>query len=165
MRQGGVRRSIRRSAFRWLATATLAVTGAVTVTARAEAETVHCTHTNAVSTTIEAIQAAAARWDGRCVRITGIAFAGRLYANRAARREPLNEDGNAKRSLVFLSSQAPARRGARLEIIGRVQDCRRANESVLAMMKADPTQFVMVGGYCHTSMEVTVMATNIRRAP
>jgi hypothetical protein len=37
-----------------------------------------------------------------------------------------------------------------------IADCRRANEMVQAMAEADPSQIVMVGGYCHTSLATTI---------
>jgi hypothetical protein len=76
-------------------------------------------------------------------------------------REPLGAYGDAKQSIVILATEPHKWRGRRVEVVGTIGDCRRANDMVQAMAAADPSQIVMVGGYCHTSLATTIRLNEI----
>lgn len=118
-----------------------------------------CTAANATATTIEAIRVNDHAWLGRCVRISGIHFQARLYADRKALIEPWSLYGEKTRhSLVLYRGALSRRRGkpAMVEVIGKVGSCAAQNDALSSYEAEHPGEIVMIGGYCHTSLETYV---------
>ena len=125
-----------------------------------------CTASRSESPAIARIQADPDAWIGRCVRLRGIAAAGRLYADRPALAETLRPSGKpATGSIVIYPVRAVPRpaRAASVELVGRIGSCAYAHAAMEGLRAEQPDQILMVGGYCHTSLETYVEPAQIRR--
>ncbi|MDF7775163.1 hypothetical protein P1X14_07885 [Sphingomonas sp. AOB5] len=124
-----------------------------------------CTSRTATATTIEAIQADYPAWRGKCVRVTGIAVGAQLYTDRKALLEPMDMFGENLRRSLFLYTGKPGlpwRNPARVEAVGRVGSCRDEHDAIGAIQAQSPDDIVMVGGYCHTSLQTYIRMPELR---
>ncbi|MEO7689540.1 MAG: hypothetical protein ABIS51_09650 [Sphingomonas sp.] len=116
-------------------------------------------------TTIEEIQADYAAWEGRCVRVRGIAVNIELFADRQAMLEDIGGFGKSRRRSIIILARHPQpthRRPILVEVTGAVGSCATDNAIVAAMAAAEPDSFIMVGGYCHTSLATYIRPISIR---
>lgn len=126
-----------------------------------------CTSANATPTRLEVVLADPASWQGRCVRITGIVSGARLYADRGALADWMKgpSDADAKRAIqLYRGRRVLVRSPAWRVVIGTIDSCVRENEAVEDFRHADSDSLIMVGGFCHTSLEPYFTPTAIRRA-
>ncbi len=133
-----------------------------------------CTSASATATTIKTITLDYHRWTGRCVRLSGILAGRYLLDDRKAVLEPGSANsGEAKHTILLFAetrrdmAPLPKGRPMTIEVIGKVGSCADAHAAV-AQMSRDSGDIVMVGGYCHTSMETYVTPDVVRvlsRAP
>jgi hypothetical protein len=135
---------------------------ALPVAAQAEAP---CKSANAVSKSIETIQNDYRAWRGHCVSLRGVKIRNRLYSDRNALLEPLDVYGGSIRHSIVLygwhrGSATP--KAVLAEIIGFVGSCADQNAAVEAEQAKRPDDIIMVGGYCHTSLETFVTPVSIR---
>jgi hypothetical protein len=125
-----------------------------------------CTVAETRDAPIAALKAEESPWLGKCVRVRGIAFEGRIFQDRAALTEPLEWD-SAPGSVVFLGGSGRRRQPLLVEARGRLQSCSVAHRMVDAEARATG-EILMVSGYCHTSMENYLDGAQLRvlsRAP
>jgi hypothetical protein len=118
--------------------------------------------------TIAAVRGKYEAWRGRCVRLRGIAKRGRLYADRKAMREPRELWGeDVRRSIVLYSLPPglPERTAYPAEVVGTIGSCADQHAVIAAEQTNSPNDIIMVGGYCHTSMEVYIQPSSVRRLP
>jgi hypothetical protein len=121
-----------------------------------------CTAANAKRVAIDTLKADYAPWLGKCVRVRGIAFEGRVFVDRRALLEPLHYD-DSPGSIVFLSRRSRlGRRPVTVEAVGQVQSCAFVNDVFSAEAASHPAAIVWASGYCHTSMETHLADTEIR---
>ncbi|MEN2791214.1 hypothetical protein ABC974_16385 [Sphingomonas oligophenolica] len=133
-----------------------------------------CTFASATATTIKAITLDYHRWTGRCVRLSGILAGRHLLDGRKAVLEPESPwDEKTKHRLLLYAqpwrdiAPLPKGRPITIEVIGKIGSCADANAAV-EQMSRDSGDIVMVGGYCHTSLETYVTPDIVRvlsRAP
>jgi hypothetical protein len=123
-----------------------------------------CGPRTATATKIEAVQADYASWRGKCVKLSGIVFDGRLYADRMAFAEPpLDVWKGHPRAIVIKPRKGPSRdRTPRLtEVVGRIGSCADENAAVEAM-QSQTSDIIFLAGYCHTSLENYVVPSVVR---
>lgn len=123
--------------------------------------------TGATATTVEAVRRHYDDWAGRCVRIEGLAFDGRLWSDRRALLEPSSMWGEETHRSIPIDGQRNSREPRRVEITGRIGSCATANASARAEA-ARSGEIVMILGRCHTSLEPYIAPAAIRvtsRAP
>jgi hypothetical protein len=150
---------------RLLLLAALLLAAAFAALVPSRAQTVEaCTPETAQPVGIETIQADYAAWEGRCVRLQGIAAAGTLFADRQALLEPRGAfDKDAKRSIVIYPGRIRAPDRPRMvEVVGALGSCTSQYAVIEEMRAADPDAFIMLGGYCHTSLANYVNPIEIR---
>ena len=129
----------------------------------AAAKAARCDAKSAVATSIEAVQADFAAWGGKCVKLGGIGFGWKLYADRLAVAEaPLSSWASGPRAIAIKrDSGLPRNRTAqRIEVIGTVGSCAADNE----VAESDRTRgdLFLVLGYCHASQGNYIDPTSIR---
>jgi hypothetical protein len=129
----------------------------------AHARSAPCPARAIATATIEAVQEAPEQYRGTCVRLRGILAGGRLYVDRQATlqiRDHTADDRRPKRSIVVMKRGrlAPA---ALAEVSGRVVDCGQQNDFIAAE-QAKTSDLLMLGGYCHTSMETYLDRPSVR---
>jgi hypothetical protein len=127
----------------------------------------HCSPATAKPTNIETIQSHYPDWAGQCVRLQGLGVDRHLYVDRQALTEPVQPFGaDARRSILLLPNRETSRRQserpAMLEVTGRVGSCQDANDEAAALQAVSPNQFIMAGGYCHTSLATYISPSHIR---
>ncbi|SEQ70833.1 hypothetical protein [Sphingobium sp. YR768] len=145
-----------------IATPLLALAG----TASAKS-TDRCSPATAKPTDIETIQSQYRDWAGQCVRVRGIGVDRHVYADRQALTEQTPPFGaGARRSILLLPNRETSRRQiqqpATLEVTGRVGSCQDAHDAVAEMQAAAQNDFIMVSGYCHTSLATYISPSHIR---
>jgi hypothetical protein len=105
-------------------------------------------------------------WRGRCVSLRGLAIGNRLFADRRALLEASEVFGENIRHSIPLHNgrhMRPGRKPAWTEITGTVGSCADANAAIAAdQAQSPPGTLVMIGGFCHTSLETYVAPTTIR---
>jgi len=130
-----------------------------------------CTVSHATAATIEAVRGDYRAWRGRCVTLRGLAIGNRLFADRHALLEASEIFGETIRHSIVLydgRNIRPGRKPALAEVTGTIGSCAEANADIAALQAQSPGEIIMLGGYCHTSMETFVAPTAIRivsRAP
>jgi hypothetical protein len=103
---------------------------------------------------IEQVQADFAAWEGRCVRMRGIAFSGRLFASREAILDKRDYgDPAPRRSIAFYLGEARLPEPGWVEIAGRLGSCETAHQAAEAAMAAEPGSITWASGFCHSSVE------------
>lgn len=129
----------------------------------ASAREKRCDARSAVATPIEAIQSDYTAWAGKCVKLSGIGFGWKIYADRMAlTQEPPTSWDNAPRATA-VKPRSGLRRGRtpqQIEVIGRVGSCAADNE----VAESDRTRgdLFMVFGYCQISRANYVTPSAIR---
>lgn len=127
-----------------------------------------CTRVRATRVSVEAVRADPDAWQGRCVTLVGLVLGSRLYADRAALADrPRGAWGEetARSIPLYQGRRLSLRRAAWRAVTGTVGSCVRAQEAVEALRQADPDSFIMVGGFCHTSLEPYLSPTRIDPLP
>lgn len=113
-------------------------------------------------TTIDAVQAKPEPVTGKCVTLRGILANSRLYVDRQATIEIDDrvDDRRPRRSIVVMTRNRtePA---ALVEVTGRIVDCGLQND-IIAAEQAKTNDVIMLGGYCHTSLETYLDRPSIR---
>jgi hypothetical protein len=124
-----------------------------------------CTRRVAVRTSVAVVRADPAAWEGRCVTMTGIVRGRRLYRDRAALAESEQgtwQEDDRRSILLYRGRTLSARRPIAMEVTGKLDSCLREHEAVAALARSEPDSFVMVGGFCHTSLEPYLSPTAFR---
>lgn len=137
--------------------------GSIALPGMANAAAKSCAGAVIATATIEQVQAAPARFLGKCIRLRGILADGRLYADRQATLEIHDrtaDDRRPKRSIVILDVRERA--PASVEITGRLNDCGCAYDALDSYQADHPDEIVMLSGFCHTSMETYLKKPAIR---
>ena len=127
-----------------------------------------CTSANAAPVAIAKVQAGLDVWIGRCVRLRGIAAGGRLYADRLALAEAIRPDHGPPLGSIVIYPTAGARPGGKaawVDLIGRIGSCAAHHDLAEQGRAEQPDSIIMVGGYCHTSVETYVRPERITRLP
>ena len=145
------------------------VLGLFAIPMAAPAKEKDCTFATAEASTIARIQSNYTAWKRHCVRLSGIAFEGRLFVDREATLESLEGYGERlQRSIVIYPGSIWREHGPlAVEIVGTIGSCKTANDAVQA--EAQRTgDIIMTGGYCHTSLATYISPVAVRvlsRAP
>lgn len=125
-----------------------------------------CTPAGATRTRLDTVLADPETWRGRCVWMVGIVSGSRLYADRAALADSLKDagDGESQRSiLLYRGRRVFVHRAALRVVIGTIDSCVRENEALATLRQADPDSFIMIGGFCHTSLDPYLSPIAVRR--
>ncbi len=125
-----------------------------------------CTPAGATRTRLETVLADPEAWRGRCVWMVGIVSGARLYADRAALANALKDAGDRERPrsiLLYRGRRVFVHRAAWRVVIGTIDSCVRENEAPATPRQADPNSFIMIGGFCHTSLEPYLSPIAVRR--
>ena len=121
-----------------------------------QAET-RCTVAAAIPAAIDTIQKDFANWDGRCVRVRGLAFHDHLYVDRLAiLKTPGRYTAASEGAIAVYPKEDRGNlppEAAWVEVVGKLGSCTDEEAATQALRKQEPDQLIMTFGYCHTSLE------------